>query len=56
MRGGYGVAAEHYPAFRQTFLESERGILGERHTPQVKQAWADTIDMIIESMRGPGAA
>ena len=53
---GYGVAAEHYPAFRQAFLESARGVLGERHTPQVEQAWADTFDRIIESMRGPVAA
>ncbi len=53
---GYGVASEYYPAFRQAFLESARGILGEKHTPQVEKAWADTIDMIIESMRGPVAA
>jgi len=52
---GYGVAAEHYPAFRQAFLESARGVLGERHTPQVEKAWADTIDMIIASMHGPVA-
>jgi hemoglobin-like flavoprotein len=49
---GYGVAAEYYPAFRQAFLESARGVLGERYTPQVEKAWADTIDMIIASMRG----
>jgi class 3 adenylate cyclase/hemoglobin-like flavoprotein len=49
---GYGVASEYYPAFRQAFLESARGILGEKHTPQVERAWADTIDMIITSMRG----
>ena len=53
---GYGVASEYYPAFRQAILESARGILGEGHTPQVEKAWADTIDMIIESMRGPVAA
>jgi len=52
---GYGVAAEYYPAFRQAFLESARGVLGERHTPQVEKAWADTIDMIIASMHGPVA-
>ena len=52
---GYGVAAEHYPAFRQAFLESARGVLGERHTPQVEKAWADTIDMIFASMHGPVA-
>jgi class 3 adenylate cyclase/hemoglobin-like flavoprotein len=51
---GYGVASEYYPAFRQAFLESARWILGERHTPQVDKAWADTIDMIIGSMRGCG--
>jgi class 3 adenylate cyclase/hemoglobin-like flavoprotein len=53
---GYGVAAEHYPAFRQAFLESAREVLGARHTPQVEKAWADTIDMIIASMHGPVAA
>lgn len=52
---GYGVAAEYYPAFRQAFLESARGVLGERHTPQVEKAWAGTIDMIIASMHGPAA-
>ncbi|MEJ8810865.1 adenylate/guanylate cyclase domain-containing protein [Variovorax ureilyticus] len=53
---GYGVAAGYYPAFRQAFLESAREILDERHTAQVEKAWADTIDMIIESMRGPVVA
>jgi class 3 adenylate cyclase/hemoglobin-like flavoprotein len=53
---GYGVAAEYYPAFRQSFLESAREVLGDRHTPQVEKAWADTIDMIIASMHGPVAA
>lgn len=53
---GCGVTAEYDPAFRQAFLESAREILGERHTPQVEKAWADTIDMILESMRGPAAA
>jgi adenylate cyclase len=47
----YGVTPEHYPAFRQAFLESARGILGDRLTPQVEKAWADTIDMIIKAMR-----
>jgi class 3 adenylate cyclase/hemoglobin-like flavoprotein len=46
----YGVAAEYYPAFRQAFLESARIVLGERHTPHVEKAWADTLDMIIRSM------
>lgn len=49
----YGVAPEYYPAFRRAFLESARGVLGDKHTLQVEKAWADTIDMIIESMRGP---
>ena len=53
---GYGVAAAYYPAFRQAFLESVRGILDERHTAQVEKAWADTIDRIIGSMHGPGVA
>jgi hemoglobin-like flavoprotein len=48
---GYGVTSEYYTAFRQAFLESVRGILGEKHTPQVERAWADTIDMILASMR-----
>ena len=48
----YGVAPEYYAAFRQAFLESVGAVLGEKHTPQVARAWADTIDMIIGSMRG----
>jgi class 3 adenylate cyclase/hemoglobin-like flavoprotein len=53
---GYGVAPAYYPAFRQAFLESAREVLGSRHTAQVEKAWADTIDMIIQSMHGPAAA
>ena len=53
---GYGVAAEHYPAFHQAFLEAMRVVLGEKHTPQVERAWADTLDMIILAMLGPPAA
>jgi class 3 adenylate cyclase/hemoglobin-like flavoprotein len=49
---GYGVAPEHYPAFRQAFLESARGVLGDRCTRQVEKAWADTIDRIVETMLG----
>jgi hemoglobin-like flavoprotein len=53
---GYGVAAEYYPAFHQAFLESARVILGEKHTPQVERAWADTLDMIILAMLGRAAS
>jgi class 3 adenylate cyclase/hemoglobin-like flavoprotein len=49
----YGVAAGHYPSFRQAFLESAGTILGEKNTPQVEKAWTETIDMVIESMLGP---
>lgn len=45
-----GVATEHYPAFRQAFLEAAGSVLGERYTTQVEKAWTDTIDMIIASM------
>jgi len=48
----YGVASEHYPAFRQAFLDSARAVLGEKHTPQVETAWTNTIDIIISSMLG----
>jgi hemoglobin-like flavoprotein len=50
---GYGVALEYYPAFRQAFLESARGVLGDRHTSEVEKAWRETIDLIIEQMRRP---
>ena len=52
----YGVRREHYPAFRQAFLDSARDVLGERHTPQVEKAWADTIDRSIATMRGSASA
>lgn len=47
---GYGVAAEHYPAFRAAFLGAARATLGDKHTPEIERAWSDTIDMIIASM------
>lgn len=50
---GYGVAAEHYPAFRSAFLGAARTTLADEHTPEVERAWAETIDMIIASMLGP---
>lgn len=50
---GYGVAAEHYPAFREAFLGAARAALGAKHTPEVERAWAGTIDMIMGSMHGP---
>jgi hemoglobin-like flavoprotein len=53
---GYGVTDKYYTAFRQPFLESARATLGQRHTPQVEKAWADTIDLITGSMRGPLAS
>ncbi len=49
---GYGVTPEQYPAFRQAFLESARMTLGEKYTAHVERAWAETIDEIIEAMRG----
>ena len=52
---GYGVAAEYYPAFREAFLGAARTTLGEKHTPEVERAWADTIDMIIAAMLGAGS-
>jgi class 3 adenylate cyclase/hemoglobin-like flavoprotein len=53
---GYGVDPAYYPSFRRAFLEAARVMLGEKHSPQVESAWADTIDAIIASMRGPTAA
>jgi hemoglobin-like flavoprotein len=46
------VSPEYYPAFRRAFLESANVVLGEKFTPHVESAWADTMDMIIASMRG----
>ncbi len=46
----YGVPPEYYPFFRQSFLEAVRVVLGETHTPDIERAWADTLDMVINSM------
>lgn len=46
----YGVAPEHYPVFRQAFLEALRVVLGARCTLHVEAAWEATIDGIIEVM------
>jgi len=49
----YGVPPGYYPFFRQAFLDAVRVILGERHTPQVENAWAGAMDEIIQSMLEP---
>jgi class 3 adenylate cyclase/hemoglobin-like flavoprotein len=49
---GYGVSSDHYAAFRQAFFEAAEATLGEKHTPEVREAWAATIDLIIGTMRG----
>jgi class 3 adenylate cyclase/hemoglobin-like flavoprotein len=49
---GYGVASDHYAAFRRAFFDAAHATLGEKHTPEVDDAWAATIDMIIAAMRG----
>lgn len=50
---GYGVPREYYPSVRQALLEAVRVTLGEMHTPQMEKAWADTMEMLIDSMLGP---
>jgi len=49
----YGVPPAYYPFFRQAFLDAVRVILGEKHTPQVEDAWAGAMDEIIRSMLEP---
>jgi class 3 adenylate cyclase/hemoglobin-like flavoprotein len=49
----YGVPREYYPFFQQAFLEALRVVLADRHTPHVEQAWADTLEMIINAMVEP---
>jgi hemoglobin-like flavoprotein len=49
----YGVPPAYYPFFRQAFLEAMRVVLGDKHTPDIEKAWADTLEMIVRSMLGP---
>jgi hemoglobin-like flavoprotein len=47
---GYGVRPEHYPPVGEALLGALAEALGERFTPEVRQAWADAYDLIATTM------
>lgn len=46
-----GVAADHYPPFREAFLKTLQERMRERWTPQIEAAWGATFDMLATEMR-----
>jgi hemoglobin-like flavoprotein len=53
---GYGVEAAHYDIVGQALLDTLAKGLGDDFTPAVKEAWAETYDLIATTMKDAAAA
>jgi len=51
----YGVLSEHYPLLGTTLLETFSLSLGERFTPAMRQAWAETYESVSAAMQKAAA-
>jgi hemoglobin-like flavoprotein/Leucine-rich repeat (LRR) protein len=47
---GYGVVPTYYYAVTGTLLDTMQNVLGERFTPELRQAWADGFSAIAQVM------
>jgi methyl-accepting chemotaxis protein len=48
----YGALPEHYPAVANTLLEVMDELAGDLWTPQLKKAWEDALNAVVEIMIG----
>ena len=46
----YGVTAKHYPLVADTLLMAMEEVAGDVWTPEVKQAWQNTLETVTEIM------
>lgn len=53
---GYGVELAHYDIVGQALLDTLAKGLGDDFTPAVKDAWAETYDLIATTMKDAAAA
>jgi hemoglobin-like flavoprotein len=53
---GYGVEPAHYDIIGQALLDTLAKGLGDDFTPEVRQAWAETYDLIATTMKDAAAA
>ena len=53
---GYGVELAHYDIVGQGLLDTLAKGLGDDFTPAVKDAWAETYDLIATTMKDAAAA
>jgi methyl-accepting chemotaxis protein len=51
----YGVLPEHYPLLGTALLETFSLSLGERFTPEMRQAWTETYDSVSAAMQKAAA-
>ncbi len=51
----YGVLPEHYSMLQKVLLETFSASLGERFTPEMHQAWAETYENISAMMQKAAA-
>ena len=46
----YGVKAEYYPLAREAYLWALEKHLGEKFTPELREAWETAFDALTEAM------
>ena len=46
----YGVKAEYYALAREAYLWALEKHLGEKYTPELKEAWEEAFDALTEAM------
>lgn len=53
---GYGVKDHHYDTVGAALLWTLEKGLGADFTPEVREAWSETYNVLADTMRGPVAA
>ncbi|MGA7989989.1 MAG: globin domain-containing protein [Thermoanaerobaculia bacterium] len=51
----YGVEEPHYETFREALLWTLGGLLGERFTPEVREAWSAAYETLSAAMKASAA-
>jgi len=48
---GYGVEPSHYATFGEALLRTLADLLGERFTPEVREAWTEAYETLAVAMK-----
>lgn len=52
----YGVELDHYDTFKSAMLKTVSDVLGAGFTPEMRQSWSETLDVILGLMKDGASA